>query len=297
MRLYYRISDKGYPKQKLPGATKEVCLMNFCTAFQEAVFGPLRNTFMRGGNLHCPPMLVIADRCEDDTYKMVADAGLAVQKTDLGNAKSLLHTLERAVKENEDDEILYFCEDDYLHLRTSPTLLQEGLKRSDYVTLYDHPDKYTRFYNGGEHSKVIKTASSHWRFTVSTCMTFGTTTKTLREDLDVFRKHCEGDHPHDHFIFEELGKKGRRLAVPIPGAACHTDLAFSGEMKQILIEPWAIEMMEERLECDLLKVACHTDNFMPPKEYVEVRRALMKKAKSRFDVLVALDVLKKQYLK
>ena len=296
MRLYYRISDKGYPKQKLPGADKEYCLMNFCAAFQNQVFGILRNDKMRGGLLHCPPLLVIADRCEDDTYKMIADTGLAVQRTDLGNAKSLLHTLERAAKENEDDEILYFCEDDYLHIQTAPKLLEEGLKRSDYVTLYDHPDKYTRLYNGGEFSKVIKTESSHWRFTVSTCMTFGTTAKVLREDLDVFRKHCEGDHPHDHFIFEELGKKGRRLAVPIPGAACHTDLTFSANMKQVLIDPWAIDMMIGRVDIQLNGVHA-TDNFMPPKEYVEMREMLLKRAKTPWEKLFALDVLKKEYLK
>jgi hypothetical protein len=79
-------------------------------------------------------------------------------------------------------------------------------------------------------------------------MTFGTKIKTLKEDLDIWEKHIDGDHPHDHFIFTDLSKeKRRRLAVCIPGVACHTDLEYSGRVNKMLIEPWAIELMINEL--------------------------------------------------
>lgn len=230
MKLYYRISDNSYPKAKLIGATKQFCLQNFL-----AIFGQL-------------PIRIIADRCKGDTLNWLETLDFAVIQTDLGNAGSFRHVLDLAI---QDEGLLYFCEDDYIHHPKSVKLIQEGIKRADYVTLYDHPDKYTRHYNGGEFSKVIRTESSHWRYTASTCMTFATTSSKLKEDYDVWEKYTNELHPHDHHIFTELGKKGRRLAVCIPGAACHTDLTFSGAMNQIYMDEWAIDMMIKMLENEL----------------------------------------------
>lgn len=244
MRIYYRLSDKSYPKTKLIGSSKEICLKNFCQAFAEVIFGkdpPPPEDFI-------PPVRIICDNCERRTVKMIAETGIPYTLTELGNAGSLKHALELAIKEAEDDELVYFCEDDYLHLPNACILLQEGIKRSEYVTLYDHPDKYTRVYNGGEFSKVIRTPSSHWRYTASTCMTFGTKAKTLKADLETWHKYTSETHPHDHRIFTDLLKNGRRLAVCIPGAACHVDLTFSSAIGEMLIEPWAIEMMIQELE-------------------------------------------------
>ncbi len=246
MHLYYRISDKSYEKPKLIGATKEVCLMNFILAFHELIFGSEKPE-----NDYNPPIKIIADRCERKTIKMIQETGLPLAVTDDGNAGSLINTIQMAIDSHSDDEILYFCEDDYLHLGSSENLIREGLEHADYISLYDHPDKYTRFYNMGEYSKVIKTKSSHWRYTISTCMTFGTTVKTIKEDIDIWKKHTDTGHPKDHLIFTELGQIGRKLIIPIPGVACHTDLWLSGNFNQILIDDWAIELMIRQLTNEL----------------------------------------------
>jgi hypothetical protein len=235
MKLFYRISDKSYEKAKLIGTSKETCLMNFCQAFSRVIFP-------EGKDTTDTPMRILADRCDRSTIKLLTETGLPVTMTDLGNAGSFRKALDLAL-EYGPNELVYFCEDDYLHLPSAPTLLEEGIKRADYVTLYDHPDKYTRLYNGGEFSKVIRTESSHWRYTASTCMTFAAKVKTLKEDYDVWCKYTNETHPHDHQIFTDLVKRNRRLAVCIPGVACHTDLTFSGAMAQVFIDSWAIDMM------------------------------------------------------
>lgn len=242
LRLYYRISDKSYPKAKLPGSNKEVCFMNFCKAFASIIFQDMNDT---------PPVRIIADNCERKTVKMLMDTGLPVFMTNLGNAGSLKKTFEIALDEGEDEDLAYFIEDDYLHLPNAPYVLKEGLRIAHYVTLYDHPDKYTRVYGGGEVSKVMRTPLSHWRFTQSTCMTFGCKVGTLREDKSVWDKWTDGDHPHDHKAFTELNKKERTLAVSIPGVACHTDLTFSGSINHVMIDSWAIELMIEELRQEL----------------------------------------------
>lgn len=266
MKLFYRISDKSYEKPKLPGANKEICLMNFVSVFKDFIFNESNLT-------------IIADRCDRKTIGMLNSSGFNVVITDKGNAGSFLVAMQMAL-DFSDDEIVYFCEDDYLHLHNSCKLINEGLKRSDYVTLYDHPDKYTRHYNGGEYSKVIKTDSSHWRFTASTCMTFATKIKTIREDKDIWLEHTSGNHPWDHKIFVDLGKKGRKLAVSIPGAACHTDLTFSGMIGKNLIEPWAIEMMTSHINEEIKLIENDSSD----------RLAAMTKA--GWDRLIALDAIK-----
>ena len=304
MKLFYRISDKSFNKSKLIGSTKEVCLMNFCKAFAEVIFSDLSEEYV-------PPIMVLADNCERKTIKMIQEAGLPVTVTSEGNAGSLRKAIEIAL-EYDDDELVYFCEDDYLHLGSAPKIIEEGIKRADYVTLYDHPDKYTRNYNGGEFSKVIKTASSHWRYTVSTCMTFGTKVGKLREDKDIwFDDEMTGEFvPHDHHIFGKLNEKGRRLAVAIPGVACHVDLTFSGTVNAMLMEHWAIDMMIDELTAELEEywdkrrpvVVSKSDKEKVPKymqEYIDYckLRDSMIKDKVAQEKLLALDALRQQIKK
>ena len=129
----------------------------------------------------------------------------------------------------------------------SKGVFEEGLGLGHYVTLFDHPDKYTQAYDFGETSKVRKTLSCHWRFTASTCMTFGTKVGNLKADYEIFKKHCRYEHPHDHFIFMELKSLGRLLALSIPGAACHTDLTVSANIGTVVIDEWAIYLMIAQL--------------------------------------------------
>lgn len=254
MKLYYRISDNSYPKPKLVGATKEVCLMNFVKAFHEVIFGedgPPKEDWV-------PPMTIIADKCEPKTQRMLAKTGIPVIFTDYGNAGSLIHALKLAIEECQDDDLIYFCEDDYLHLGDSLKLLKEGINYSDYLTLYDHPDKYTFQYSGGEYSKVFRTDTSHWRYTISTCMTFASKRKTIKEDIGVWEKFTRDPHPHDHYVFSELNKeKQRKLGLCIPGAACHIDLEYSLRLNRLFIEPWAIDLMINQLEYELVDVALY----------------------------------------
>lgn len=237
MKLYYRISDKGYAKNKLPGATKAVCIANFLNVFRGA-----------------GEIIVIADHCEDSTYAELKIAQeqekFELQRTSLGNSGSMKFAINMACARMEDEnEIIYFCEDDYLHREEAADILKEGPLVGDYFTLYDHPDKYRWPYiGGGETSIVRRTPNSHWRYTVSTCMTFGTTGKYLKLDRAVFDSFCGFAHPNDHHIFLDLKDRlYRKLALCIPGVACHTDLTVSGGANEVLIEGWAIDMM-----CDII---------------------------------------------
>lgn len=238
-----------------------------------------------------PPLVIICDNCTQKTLDMIGETGLPCVQTQRGNAGSLLFALELALQQCDDGDVAYFCEDDYLHLGSSPDLLAEGLTRSDYVTLYDHPDKYTKMYNGGEVSKVIRMPRSHWRETISTCMTFGARIKALREDMDVWRHYTSSEIPKDHFIFTELHEKGRNLLVPIPGVACHIDLAFSARIGHMAMEPWAIDLMIQQFEKEIGDFILANPLAPVVGDYLKLREQIVGK-KTGAEKLMALDVLR-----
>ena len=205
IKTIYRISDAGYSfKVKPEYATKENCLRNF-----------LRN--FGSDNL-----TVIADNCSNETLGMVASIipdGVELITTSLGNAGSFKYAFEYALKNFSGS--VYFVEDDYLHLPESKRVLQEGLELSDFVTLYDHNDKYSSALMSP--SYILLSSSSHWRTCPSTTMTFAANIETLRNSQQIIRNHCSGAHPNDNQLFLELGKNGYTLISALPGYSTHCE--------------------------------------------------------------------------
>ena len=135
----------------------------------------------------------------------------------------------------DDDEIVYFVENDYLHKDEAPKILEEGFSLgANFVSLYDHPDKYLdpskggnpHCEGGGEETRVYLTDSCHWKITNSTTMTFASKVSTLKEIEPILRKWTNETHPHDFNMFLELRDKGKLLITPIPGYSTHGETAW-----------------------------------------------------------------------
>lgn len=218
MKVYYRLSDKGRRSGKPGFIHSENCLRNFCDHFDP-------------NNI-----IVVADNCEDDTIDMIKKyiKGENIMRTSLGNSGAFVFAATQAIKDTSDDTIVYLVEDDYLHLKGSEQLIHEGFIYGDYVSLYDHPDKYLNngipnpyVFGGGEETKVVLTASTHWKYTNSTTMTFATKVKTLKEDFSVMKKYCTQGTPDDFHMFCDLrSSMGRTLVTSIPGRSTHGQLPW-----------------------------------------------------------------------
>lgn len=253
LHLFYRISDQSYKKPRIPGANKDVCLLNFLKVFRK----------------HWDNLTVIADHCSDETletyweWRESCGAG-EIKSTRLGNAGSFRYCLEKAVEIKDDETIVYFVEDDYIHMedtescwpRNVPEMIFEGFKsvkwnqtgETDYVTLQDHPDKYESMYAGGESSIIWRGEASHWKQTASTTMTFAAKVKTIKEDLEVWKRYTEESHPNDHDAFRTLAlEHKRKLISPIPGVAVHCDVSSSEKMTLHKNEEWVFKIIEGRL--------------------------------------------------
>jgi len=207
IKVIYRICDKKPNTQT--GIPKIECLKNF-----DRNFGLDEDS------------IVIADNCSDTILKEINELNVKVIETNLGNAGTLKKAFEIALELDDDDRV-YFVEDDFLHLPEARNYLLEGLARVHYVSLYDHADKYSRGPNPyvteyGEQTRVFLTKSSHWKFTNSTVQTFATRVKTLKEDKNIlFQYNFGGPVPDSFRTFMALKIKGRLLATPIPGRATH----------------------------------------------------------------------------
>jgi hypothetical protein len=229
LHIFYRLSDKGENKERLEIISNKACLNNFLKEFPE------------------DQILIVADNVKDETMEWLQSYNFKhIHRTSLGNSGSFWFCYKLAMNLDYDDYV-YFVENDYIHKPNSMTVLLEGLKIADYVTLYDHPDKYIdginpKVKNGGEKSKVFLTNASHWKLTNSTTMTFASKVSTIRKDQTIFKlftvgiikkgntffkKIQERRFPADYRIFSILTRaRSRQIICPIPGFSTHGETKY-----------------------------------------------------------------------
>ena len=217
MKIIYRISNAGYNKVKPDYVNNENCLKNFCNVFFDYIHD----------------IKIIADNCSDDTLSMIKKYidPINIEQVSVGHGAGTFNlALDYALKQ-KDDEIIYFVENDYLHLQGSPKILQEGFKlQASFVSLYDHPDKYmdpafggNPYCNGGaEDTRVYLTDSVHWKITNATTMTFASKVSTLKRTENTLRKWTNlGHYPQDFKMFLDLRDQNELLITPLPGYSTH----------------------------------------------------------------------------
>jgi len=123
--------------------------------------------------------------------------------------------------------IVYFVEEDYLHRAGWGDIMREAFDYVgvDYVSLYDHMDKYKLLQYANLQSKIYVTPSCHWRVTPSTTNTYAMFFKTLMRDMDVHKKYCDLQigYTRDHEKFMHLGSQGKLLVSSIPGYSTHCE--------------------------------------------------------------------------
>ena len=127
------------------------------------------------------------------------------------------------------DTAIYIVEDDYLHKPGWIDVLLEGFSLpADYLTLYDHRDKYCSPIYSKLTSRLFISPRSHWRTTPSTTNTFAVRFGTLLLDLPVHRHFSRNRSiSADHAKFCFLTRRGRLLISPIPGWSTHCEPEYA----------------------------------------------------------------------
>ena len=236
MKIIYRISDTGYNKIKPDYINNENCLKNAVKIFKDADWS------------------IIADNISAETNNMIQkykskDHIYYVEK---GNGAATFNlALDEALTYN-DDEIVYFIENDYIHLPNSQNIIEEGIKLgAPYVTLYLHPDKFIPPQQGGNpevggdggyNTNIYRGETELWGMFNSTTMTFASKVKTLKEDEEILRKWTSETHPNDFKMFLELREQGQSLLCPLNTYSTHGETAWLAPLYKIkqenLINEW-----------------------------------------------------------
>jgi hypothetical protein len=172
---------------------------------------------------------VLGDNLGEDLTKFVQSYNpVYFENKTRGRHRWMLDKIEFCINNFEDNDTLYLVEDDYLHHVESDILIDEGLQHSEYVSLYDHPDKYGQHPHRnpeitglGESTILFRTDNSHWKYTNSTTGTFACKKQILVEDSDVWYRQIKQTGWWDYYSFIELRSKQRKIAVCIPGKSTH----------------------------------------------------------------------------
>ena len=170
-------------------------------------------------------IIIICDNTTEEQYLNFAKQFPIVYKTCLGNSGSFQLSIK--LTKIHKGEIYYFVEDDHLHLPEQKTWIKAGLKLFDFISLYDHPDKYfLEMYK--KLKRTIKiTPLGYFTSTPSTVMTFACLASTLENSKEILlHEKLTGEtlkQPNDYNLFKVLKNHGYTLGTPIPGRSTHCE--------------------------------------------------------------------------
>ncbi len=164
--------------------------------------------------------LALDGNVEDDFTKNYQDK-FELFSTNHGSSLLSYRDLLKHIQNTKMDknDLIYFVENDYLHLDNwvdKVIDLFSCYESLNYVSLYDHNDKYMPMYDNLA-SKIITSQTHHWRTTPSTCGTFIITRDMFDKDYDVWES-AVGDHNTFMYLNQE---RQRYVLTPVPGLATH----------------------------------------------------------------------------
>lgn len=171
-------------------------------------------------------MFIVGDRVSNETWEFVNDVFQPKYSKNyeekLGDGNSLIECSKIAM-EQEDEDLLYFLEDDYLHNPESFISKMDGFlelsKTFNDIPWFIHPTDYPDQYRNLTKSYVLQTKSGYWREVSSTTHTFLSLKKNYKKFVNFFRK-CHEQDGNDGALSSIFGNHAICFC-PLPGIATH----------------------------------------------------------------------------
>ena len=153
-------------------------------------------------------IIVLGDKLSEEMITFFNRFEVELHLGNFGNAASFRETLKIA-STIPDDEWIYFCEDDYLHvphafriidhfLNERNSLFNQKKKLDNLSTLLnlkdkdlfifppDYPDRYKPRYR--KHSLILVSSDCHWRQVTNITLTFLTKSSAIKKHFSLFKK-------------------------------------------------------------------------------------------------------------
>lgn len=237
LHIYYRHTPVARSAGKFRPAwfTHERCFLNLLdTVRAHLVAGTVHLTVVFDGtgqdlqNDFIPTHLVR----EGHANPSILDAVRTV-RIDGGDQRKAWRACVNLVRHDVDDAIgkgdtIYLLENDYMHrpgwIEEVGALAEQGVEW-DYLTLYDHPDKYPNHCSHPDAArysalrvKLFATATRHWRTVPGTCATYMLSRETFLRDHVLLKQGI-----FDFNLFRILTRMKRRVVIsPIPALSTHS---------------------------------------------------------------------------
>jgi hypothetical protein len=155
-------------------------------------------------------------------YQANKDLNIDLQFLDAGSDKnSALITLHFIYRSDIlDGDLVYMLENDYMHqpgwVSKVFELYESGIA-FDYLSLYDHRDKYFLPMYESLQARLFHTRTQHWRTAPSSCGSYISEILRFRSDYDILQYGLP-----DYYFFNALiNDRQRVLLTPIPGLSTH----------------------------------------------------------------------------
>lgn len=155
-------------------------------------------------------------------YHANKDLNIGLEFLEAGSDKnSALITLHYMYRSHiADGDLVYMLENDYMHhpgwVRKVFELYDSSIA-FDYVSLYDHRDKYFLPMYAELQSRIFHTQTHHWRTAPSSCASYIAEIARFRSDYDIFQLGLP-----DYYLFNTLSQERKRvLLTPIHGLSTH----------------------------------------------------------------------------
>lgn len=216
MKVFYRLCPLTNPNKLRPIRGKipliKACFNSFKEAFKDvkpAVHFILDNPtdelyyFLKG---ECPFDYVIEEH-EHSTMEG-------------GNQATYFRQLDLA---SQTEDKVFLLEDDYFFLSMAGKVIENALDTLDIVTPYDHPQYYVEQPHLDFNRQIRLVDNHHFSTTPDTTLTFATTGKIIKENIELFKSHSFWDA---HMWREIREKTDLKLWYPIPSLATHMESDF-----------------------------------------------------------------------
>lgn len=191
----------------------------------------LMDTWQESKHVHFTFFLDRANAASEKHFLKEQNRFPVIEITAGTEGRSFLYMLDYVLKQKyTPDTLIYFLEDDYLHKPHWEKVLREGFSIScaDYVTLYDHKDKYALCAYPDLTAYLFHTQTCHWRTTPSTTNTYAMRFETLQKDSLLHREFSSNrEISADHDKFCALSQLGRVLISSVPGWSTHAEPAYA----------------------------------------------------------------------
>ena len=147
--------------------------------------------------------------------------GNEISKNMISNMRNILKSIE--ISENEDSDLFYFLEDDYIHIEEAITEMlftYEKISSQLNKELFLCPADYPYLYSTIDDTKLFFGNMRHWRTINETLITFLTSKKMIKKYINELKLMGTKRHHPMETKLHEIYKKEYCLS-PIPSIAMH----------------------------------------------------------------------------